>query len=457
MSAFKLFPPTIKVELNDGFTDDIDVFGRKYIGLGIKNLLETVSDPLVLCVDGEWGTGKTIFLQMLAGELRNTGFPVIAFDAFENDYIDDPFVAISSRIFDEISGRLPKNTADQFKEKSTKLLKLFGRAALNVGIKVATIGALGAADIEGLAEETANSLAEISDKQVGEAITANKEREKTIGDFKELLSTAHSGNAAERETCLRPLVIIIDEIDRCRPDFALKLIERIKHFFSVPNVQFILGANLRQLENSVGTQYGLGLNARGYLQKFITFTIPLTNAGKIEGFSWGHDSEKYAKQILKHMGFNSQFEHDATIEKSVLRLVKAVNLSFRDVEKLLTKVAIAYSLNEGGRQHIQLQNYVLADLAYIWVNHPNLYSRLQEGVAGLSEVKECLKFSEDRLLPGDSSFEAIEASLWRFFCMTATEAETDYINGGVFSSMKNDPNRMFRFISQSTMETLFSL
>lgn len=260
MSAYKLFPPTIKVEQNDGFKSDIDVFGRKYIGTGIKNLLGTISDPLVLCVDGEWGTGKTTFLQMLAGELRNSGFPVIAFDAFENDYIDDPFVAISSRIFDEISNRLPKNTADQFKEKSTKVLKLFGRAALNVGIKVATIGALGAAEIEGLAEETANSLAEISDKQFGEAITANKEREKTIGDFKELLSTAHSGNAAASEGCLKPLVIIIDEIDRCRPDFALKLIERIKHFFSVPNVQFILGANLSQLEKSVGAQYGLGLD-----------------------------------------------------------------------------------------------------------------------------------------------------------------------------------------------------
>ena len=65
---------------------------------------------------------------------------------------------------------------------------------------------------------------------------------------------------------VRPLVVVIDELDRCRPDYAISLLEIVKHFFSVPNIHFILGVNLDALCHSVKVRYGESFDGRGYLR-----------------------------------------------------------------------------------------------------------------------------------------------------------------------------------------------
>src|SRR3954466_1508030 len=80
----------------------------------------------------------------------------------------------------------------------------------------------------------------------------------------------------------KPLILIIDELDRCRPNFSLQLLERIKHFFSVPNVHFVLGTNLTQLENSIAALYGNGIDTPVYLQKFVHLTLFLVDTNTLQ-------------------------------------------------------------------------------------------------------------------------------------------------------------------------------
>jgi hypothetical protein len=89
------------------------------------------------------------------------------------------------------------------------------------------------------------------------------------------------------------LVIVIDELDRCRPDYALALLEIIKHFFAVPHVHFVLDVNLHELENSVKVRYGAEINAGLYLQKFVTLTMALPNKS-VDGLSKTFLFLKYA-------------------------------------------------------------------------------------------------------------------------------------------------------------------
>jgi KAP family P-loop domain len=456
MSAYKLFPPNITVGPRDGFKPEIDVFGRKYIGDGIKNLFETVSDPLVLCVNGEWGTGKTTFLKMLEGELLDKGFPVIAFDAFESDYIDDPFIAISSRIFDELVAREHKSDADRFKKTAVKLGKLFGRTLFDIGVKVVTANALDGSKIEGLAEKASDALAEMSDKHFGEAITANKEREKTISDFKNLLSDAHSGNLSEAGG-FRPLVIIIDEIDRCRPDFALKLIERIKHFFSVPNVQFILGANLRQLEKSVGAQYGLGLDARTYLQKFISLIVPIADTGLTTSYSMPTDSQKYASSLLQHSGVSRAHHYSNTISNLLLKLIGHRDLPLRSVEKLITKIALVCALESGGQRQIGPFYFILADLAYISLFDSETYARLKGGIMEYDALQHILGLGVGVGVPTSTNELDTRRSVWRYFCNIPTQEEKDYLEQSFQSYMQRPtPTQLFQSIARETMDTVFT-
>ncbi|PRY77226.1 KAP-like P-loop domain-containing protein [Yoonia maritima] len=73
----------------------------------------------------------------------------------------------------------------------------------------------------------------------------------------------------------KKLVIVIDELDRCRPDYALQLLEVIKHFFATPGIHFVLGTNMQELANSVRARYGAGIDADRYLHKFVQITMPM--------------------------------------------------------------------------------------------------------------------------------------------------------------------------------------
>lgn len=81
---------------------------------------------------------------------------------------------------------------------------------------------------------------------------------------------------AEAPTLRVPLFVFIDEIDRCRPDFAIKLLEEIKYIFSVKGVVFVLSVNLEQLSWPISGAYGGGFDGHAYLQRFfdLQFLLP---------------------------------------------------------------------------------------------------------------------------------------------------------------------------------------
>ncbi len=94
----RISPPKVEIGELEGFSPDKDLFKRAAIGKSLQGFILRVEEPVVIAVDGQWGSGKTTFLKMFAGELRKDGFPVVYFDAFQNDYLDDAFTAIASEI-----------------------------------------------------------------------------------------------------------------------------------------------------------------------------------------------------------------------------------------------------------------------------------------------------------------------------------------------------------------------
>jgi hypothetical protein len=81
----------------------------------------------------------------------------------------------------------------------------------------------------------------------------------------------------------KPIVFVIDELDRCRPPFAVELLEKIKHLFSVDGLIFVLAIDRQQLSEAVRCLYGQGLDADNYLRRFIDLEYRLP-APKIEQF-----------------------------------------------------------------------------------------------------------------------------------------------------------------------------
>ncbi len=236
----RLFPKPLEVGDQEGFTEK-DIFNRKAFGEGMTRLVSEVEDPMIIAFDGQWGSGKTTFLKMWAGELRKADFPVIFLDAFETDYVGDPFavlareiVALAKRHEEEVGG-----ISSEVKDKATKLgktlLRASARIATNLAVRAVSAGMVQVSDIEGLGEAISDTANEEVNKYIDELLSGSEAEAKTVQDFRTVLSELPSriGGAENR----KPLIFIVDELDRCKPSYALHMIERMKHFFQVPNVR----------------------------------------------------------------------------------------------------------------------------------------------------------------------------------------------------------------------------
>lgn len=271
MSHLTIPEPDI-TQYKDGFGDH-DHLNRKPTGDALSDLVERISDPMVIALNGGWGSGKSFFLQCWVSEhLKRAGntTQTVYFDAFAHDFMNEPLVSLLacllSRFEEDLTEEKPK--LEVLKAVAWKL----GPAALRIGASLATFGATNHLGDTGdaVAEAIGGEIERSSENFWREA----QARQGVMDEFRAALEAlTQSGNDEPRK-----LVIVVDELDRCRPDYALAMLEIIKHFFAVDHVHFVLGVNLRELENSVKARYGAGINAGLYLQKFVTVTVALPDA-----------------------------------------------------------------------------------------------------------------------------------------------------------------------------------
>ena len=283
-------PPEHEVDLyKEGFGED-DLLERASFGKSLSNFVEKVEDPLVIAIDGEWGQGKSFFLKRWVGAhtLQNNGkATMVYFDAFAHDYLDDPLIALVGVVTDRLT-ELSKED-ESVSEKVQGTWKSVQRAAIKLAKPTAkmAISAVGA----GLSVAT-GGLSDAAKKVVNEMIdTASKEGQELLDqywksedgkrnamkEFRDMLKDFVEANRVENKQGeeTNSLIIVIDELDRCRPDYALSVLEIIKHLFNVKGVQFILGVNLEALGHSVSKRYGEKIDSERYLRRFVNIIFEL--------------------------------------------------------------------------------------------------------------------------------------------------------------------------------------
>lgn len=124
-----------------------------------------------------------------------------------------------------------------------------------------------------------STKAKDASKQIANALKKALEPHKTVKEsiklFKENLTELIEHLNSLREVNL-PLLIFVDELDRCRPDYAIELLEGIKHLFGVPGVTFVIATNIAQLSESIKAVYGSGFDGQRYLQRFFDLQYTLS-------------------------------------------------------------------------------------------------------------------------------------------------------------------------------------
>jgi len=264
----------------------------------------------VLSIDAGWGRGKSFFLDHFAKQLRAEGHLVAEVNAWKDDFSDDPLVAVMAAVDEAIQPLLPKEaplrrTYRIVKENfgslaiagakglvlqgakrwagsaAEEMVEIFqgqnsaptakpaekanatsGKEGENAGAKAA--GALAEATTEAVAERLVEKL---SDKAADAAISEFRAGQASIATFKDSLGTAMK-YLGDHEGLPSPMFVLVDELDRCRPVYAITMLERIKHLFEVDGVIFILALNADELTHSVKAVYGEGFGAVEYLTRF---------------------------------------------------------------------------------------------------------------------------------------------------------------------------------------------
>lgn len=236
-------------------------------------------DSFVMCLNAEWGYGKTFLIRNWADDLKNKlKHPVIYFDAWKNDFSDDPLLAFISEL--EIALKEYEDQIPQGKQLVSNVIEI-AKGAITPTLK--TISKIAFKKIVGEGPEVIfelfNSASEgaINNYMRCSLEEHNKRKEK-IKDFSDALGDLLN-NLKKKDKTKLPMYIFIDELDRCKPSYAIELLEGIKHIFGTKGVFFIVATNKNQLSHSIKAIYGSKFDSVTYLQRFFDqeYQIPKPN------------------------------------------------------------------------------------------------------------------------------------------------------------------------------------
>lgn len=329
-----------------------DKLNRSKHIIPLTTLLSNVGneDSFVMTVSAPYGGGKTFFVKMWQNYLKEQNGHTLYYNAWENDFSINPLASFIS-CFSELDDVDPK-----LKDKVKALITAAQKITLTKipEICVRLLGALCKKYLDIEAQElydTAKISAEFVDeaeKEVGKLsakaktmIANEKELRHAIADFKKKLKELIASFERTNKRISGKLVIFIDDLDRCRPDYAITFLEYIKHLFSIPNCNFVLSVDEDQLISTIEKVYG-SKNAEGFLSKIIDFDFNLPSSGSVREFielaikklNWESDnifSSPYQDIDMKEI-FILMFEP----------LVKLLSLTMRDIEHVLQDLNIIY-------------------------------------------------------------------------------------------------------------------
>lgn len=385
----RIQPLEIEVPEDDPFKNDL--LGREDTVKVLTSIVRSIEGPCVLSVDAAWGAGKTTFLKIWAQYLRNQKFPVVEFNAWETDFSEEPFIALSTELTEGLKDYAYADESvtekiDDIKSKTKEV----ARSLIPGIIKAA---AAGVPLVGGVVGESLAALAE-------ERLNAYEKVRKSVKDFKRTLE--EMAESLSKSKGGRPLVLVIDELDRCRPSYAVELLEVAKHLFAVDHVVFVLGVNRSELAHSVKALYGDEFDALGYLGRFfdLDFRLPepdraafinaMLDAIRID------DCFKQRKDPQKQQG-------DTVARKLLLAFLNTPDINLRRVAQAIHRLGLVFASLPRDLQLFPKMTVVMFILRTV---NTDLYFRFVDGEASDVEVVDTL-FNRPRIKPLQGTKEGL--------------------------------------------------
>jgi hypothetical protein len=323
----------------------------------LSSIVTSTQGPLVFAIDAPWGGGKTTFINLWRQYLKLQGLESVYLNAWESDFADDPLLPMLVSIDQWLKESKPHLHEGPDWQEAKKLAGKVAKIGLNAGIRLATMGALDASEaVEGVAAEAAAAFSDTVVEEFSERLTA-------LEKFKEKLSVAVSELPEIQEN----LVIFVDELDRCKPTYAIEVLERIKHLFDLERIVFILSVNKEQLSKSCRGVYGGSFDTDKYLRRFIDFDYSL----KTPSISDYIRARLNSYEVYEFFKKNQQASQQQFVDVWA-HLAKIFGMTLRDIDRLMTRFRLIIS---GIAHNEYVDGFVLAALLVLREENKSLYQQ----------------------------------------------------------------------------------
>lgn len=344
----------------------------------------------VVALSGEWGSGKTTFIRMLMQKMENEGGHPLYFNAWENDYVSDPLIALLAGL---------KNLSPQ-SSKWNDVITSGGKIIASIATSaVKTL----AKNKLGIDSNVIDAGIDEVGKLLKEDIEEFSKQKTTFVEFRKALQSY----IAENTTEYLPVVFFVDELDRCSPHFSVLVLERIKHLFDIPNVVFVLSVNKKQLEYAIQGYYGsVNIDASNYLRRFIDIEYSLPRPKGDVFCQYLYDVYHFC-DVFNHKDRKQYHEFSSDedrFKRIACTLISSSNLDLRTTDKIYAHTRSALM---GFRQN----NYIVPDvffmLCYLKIANNKLYSKIKNEQLTAQELLNELEdsFPLELLLMDDNNSE----------------------------------------------------
>ncbi len=367
----------IEETINTAKQDFVDLLDREKLA---ENFLKVIlsQNAKVYSINAPWGAGKTYFLKFLENSCINHKVPFMQYNIWETDYLDNPLKSILNEFLNLVLElecnkyitKEVKELAKQTKYCTSKFIDFIKAFGFHLDLVIPY-------------HDGANSV----QMGVSKAPAVNYDeydkmkslKDEIINNLRQIVSSVPSDK----------IIIGIDELDRCRPDYAIKTLEIIKHFFDIDKLIFVLAVDKEQLKNTVKVLYGMNADTDCYLKKFVDveYLLPKSNISMFvkhlienkyslvnEIFQVYNNKPAILIQNHRNEWYCSYIQEKNYLANIIIGLSQIYSLELRDIDKIILKLSIIMSCFP---EDSVLCLPFLIDLIILNIYHPYIYNYIK--------------------------------------------------------------------------------
>lgn len=340
---------------------EVDILNRTPV---IERLIDVLQglrsnrQSMMFSLNGKWGSGKTFVLNLLANRINEVNqnqsdgempFCYIRYDCWKYDYYAEPLISLVSAMQDAIQNQTTTGSIDYVGDELKDTAKKLCEWAIETGSSF-------------VQAQTGINISQILLKLI------NDDSEKRNKDFDATFSVTKALNdlrkIMEEVNHKYTLIIVVDELDRCLPEYMIRVLERLHHLFEgLENIIVIIATDRQQLEHTIKSIFGMETDAASYLQKMIQFELSL-DFGIIE------NEERLEQKFSSLLSF-----FDGDKYPSELTFADLFDALFREIEirkkiQWVDKICLVHQLSFGDRK----VGYDVLYYELFWVVFAKIYN-----------------------------------------------------------------------------------